>query len=421
MLAIAKAQAGGPVVNRREILVGGAASGATLITGCLSHRSQWEVLTEPEGRTLAALCDQIIPGDDWLSASQAGVVTFIDRQLAGPYRRHKKTYRQGLEETAKLAVAGFGVELARASQPQQLEIATALHRQDPDFFELVRRHTLQGFYGSPRRGGNKDVVSWRMLGLDEPPLRGRAQYDSATYAAIFTDAKHNAKRRLMDDCFRCHGMYFDGSIRELVQPQSTSGPWHLTRPELADQPAIPCQTCHWIHREGSPQTKPADRISTAGPSVRDSLAFYDRREEMHFRAASLPIPALYDGPHKLKISADPRQAVCYQCHAPRQPDTNSIAAEADWGPQAGSGDDRTPMGVHEGLSCLACHNGHNENARASCAICHPALSNCGLDVEKMDTSFANAKSAHNIHWVKCADCHQHGIPQSKSKSRAQGE
>ncbi len=244
---------------------------------------------------------------------------------------------------------------------------------------------------------------------------------SATYAGIFTDPKHNAKRRLMDDCFRCHGMYFDGAVRDIVQPQNTAGPWHLTRPELADQPTIPCQSCHWIHREGNPLSKPSERISVAGTAVRDSLAFYDRREELHFRAATLAIPELYDGLRKLKISADPRQAVCYQCHAPRRPDTNSIAAAANWGPQAGSGDDRTPTGVHEGLSCAACHTGHNENARASCASCHPALSNCGRDVEKMDTTFADPKSTHNIHWVKCADCHQHGIPEKKGNTLARGE
>ncbi|HEY3704244.1 MAG TPA: hypothetical protein VGL22_04235, partial [Terracidiphilus sp.] len=141
----------------------------------------------------------------------------------------------------------------------------------------------------------------------------------------------------------------------------------------------------------------------------------------HDRAASLPIPELYDGSRKLKISGDPREGVCYQCHAPRPPDVNSIAAAANWKAQAGSGDDRTPMGVHEGLSCVACHNGHNESARASCANCHPALSNCGRDVEKMDTTFADAKSKHNVHWVKCADCHEHGIPHAKGGPLARGE
>jgi len=134
---------------------------------------------------------------------------------------------------------------------------------------------------------------------------------------------------------------------------------------------------------------------------------------MHMPAANLAIPQLNDGARPLKVSQDQRQTLCYQCHAPRMPEAQSPAAANAWGMQAGSGDDRTPMGVHEGLSCFSCHNGHNENARASCKTCHPQMSHCGIDVEKMDTTFANAKSTHNIHWVKCTDCHQHGIPAVK--------
>jgi gluconate 2-dehydrogenase gamma chain len=157
--------------------MGGAAAGAALMSGCFSSRSRWQVLTESQAVTLTALCDQIIPADDWPSASQAGVLIFIDRQLTGPYRRHRKAYRHGIEATDKQCHDRFGVELAAASPAQQLEIAKALEQQNPAFFRLLRQHTMQGYYGSPRHGGNKDAVSYRMLGLDFPLLRGRAQYD----------------------------------------------------------------------------------------------------------------------------------------------------------------------------------------------------------------------------------------------------
>jgi hypothetical protein len=68
------------------------------------------------------------------------------------------------------------------------------------------------------------------------------------------------------------------------------------------------------------------------------------------------------------------------------------------------------MGVHAGLSCFACHQGHDENARASCKTCHQKTSACGIDVETMDTTYAHAGSTHNIHSVRCEDCHQHGVP-----------
>ncbi len=244
---------------------------------------------------------------------------------------------------------------------------------------------------------------------------------SATYQQIFADPVHNSKRRLMNDCFRCHGMHFEGSIRDLVQPQNAQGPWRIVRAGFADQPAMPCQACHQAHREGEQETKPDKRISVAGSAVDDSLAFFDRRERLHFVAAALAIPHLYDGARAVTMSQDARQAICYQCHAPRVPDTGTAAAINLWGPQVGSGDDRTPMGVHEGLSCISCHNGHNENARASCKTCHPQMSHCGIDVEKMDTTFLNASSPHNIHWVKCADCHQHGIPKMKTPEQVKSK
>jgi hypothetical protein len=52
----------------------------------------------------------------------------------------------------------------------------------------------------------------------------------------------------------------------------------------------------------------------------------------------------------------------------------------------------------------------------SCANCHPRLSNCGLDVEKMDTTFLKKESTHNIHFVKCVDCHAKGVPPRKPRS-----
>ena len=46
-----------------------------------------------------------------------------------------------------------------------------------EFFDLILAHTRQGFYGDPRHGGNRDRVSWKMVGLPFPPVRGRMHYD----------------------------------------------------------------------------------------------------------------------------------------------------------------------------------------------------------------------------------------------------
>jgi hypothetical protein len=243
---------------------------------------------------------------------------------------------------------------------------------------------------------------------------------SATYSQIFLDSTHNSTRPLMEDCLRCHGMHFNGAIRDLVQPVKMQGPWRLIRGELANEPVMPCQTCHWAHREGELATKPKQRITAAGKVTSNAAAFFDRRERIHFASASLAIPRLFEKDRVVRVSSDQRQGICYQCHAPRQPETGTEAALHSWGPQVGSGDDRTPIGVHEGLSCISCHSGHNESAAASCTSCHPEMSHCSLDVRKMDTTYSNRSSTHDIHWVRCVDCHEHGVPKIKRSLTSSG-
>jgi gluconate 2-dehydrogenase gamma chain len=165
-------------VTRRGFLAGTAAASVLCVGGCSRRNSsRWEFLSDVQAGTLAALSDQIIPEDDFPSASQAGVVVYIDRQLMGPYHRHREAYQAGLEDADGISREICGAALAQAPPAIQQRVASALAERSRAFFELVRAHTMEGYYGSPRHGGNRDAVSWRMLGLPEPPLRGRAHYD----------------------------------------------------------------------------------------------------------------------------------------------------------------------------------------------------------------------------------------------------
>jgi gluconate 2-dehydrogenase gamma chain len=166
------------LLTRRQFVAAGAMGGAAIAIGCTSGgQGNWDFLSDSQARTLTAICDQIVPADGFPSASQAGVLTYIDKQLVRHFRRHQNAYREGLEQAEAISRTRFGRELAALTSPQQFEVVSALEQQARPFFDLVRSHTLQGYYGSPRHGGNRDAVSWRMLGLDEPPLRGRAQYN----------------------------------------------------------------------------------------------------------------------------------------------------------------------------------------------------------------------------------------------------
>ena len=172
--------------SRRKFLEAATAAAATIGTcaGCAGPRTPWRFLTVDEARTLAAICDQIIPPDEDPGAAWAGVVSYVDRQLCGALRHLRNLYRQGL-----LAVDGssrtlYGVDFADLSAAKQIELLTLLESgrapgqawkeiSSAEFFGHLVDHTMQGFYGDPRHGGNREAASWKMLGLPYPPIRGR--------------------------------------------------------------------------------------------------------------------------------------------------------------------------------------------------------------------------------------------------------
>jgi gluconate 2-dehydrogenase gamma chain len=133
------------------------------------------------------MVDQIIPPDQDAGAVWAGVVNYIDRQLCGPYQNLQSVYRQGLAGIDQTSQSTYGKLFADLESQQQIEL---LHRLEEgkapasfwkqpssDFFRTIVDHTMQGFYGDPRHGGNREGVSWKMLNLPYPPIRGRLRND----------------------------------------------------------------------------------------------------------------------------------------------------------------------------------------------------------------------------------------------------
>jgi hypothetical protein len=226
------------------------------------------------------------------------------------------------------------------------------------------------------------------------------------YSNVFLNSAHNKAETIHEDCLRCHGMFFDkGTVMDIVEPLDTTGPWKLKNVSLADRPAIPCFACHQVHQPGIPEIR--QNLEAPGSlhysRMQKTLAsFYYRRDSNYFPVLSLASPEINYKSAAVKISQDPDQRLCIQCHSP-----NAFN-------MAGTGDDRTPRGVHEGIGCLACHDSHSNSAIASCKNCHPAISNCKLDVEKMNTTYKDRTSKNNIHFVACTDCHIKGRPAKHS-------
>lgn len=147
--------------------------------------------TAEEARVVQAACALILPSDEsGPGATEAGVVIYIDRQLAGPYGRDKyrytkppfveagpeygyqgketprEIYREGIVKLGKFA------ELSAAEQEQQLRAI-----EKTIFFRMLRQHTIEGMFSDPLHGGNAGLIGWQLIGYPGPLMSYRSEID----------------------------------------------------------------------------------------------------------------------------------------------------------------------------------------------------------------------------------------------------
>ena len=159
-------------------------------------------LTAPEAAFIVAAVDTIIPADELSPAgSDCGVAVFIDRQLGSAWGGGAKMYRSGPflkgkpEQGYQLALtpreyfaAGIAAanEWTRKTYGRDFDLLPAAQRAEAlkamdegtaqfanfssrAFFGQLLGITMAGFFSDPIYGGNRDKVSWKMLGFPGLP------------------------------------------------------------------------------------------------------------------------------------------------------------------------------------------------------------------------------------------------------------
>ena len=186
-------------MRRREFLIiPAAAVGGTLlhlIARKSAHGGNVKVplrfFTAEEARTVAAACERIFPRDaSGPGATDAAVVIYIDRQLAGPYGRDKYRYTkppfvasvsehgyQGRENPRQIYRAGIRELGAFADLPVDAQVQKLASIERTSFFELLREHTIEGMFCDPMHGGNANLVGWRLIGYPGPQMSYRDHID----------------------------------------------------------------------------------------------------------------------------------------------------------------------------------------------------------------------------------------------------
>ena len=122
-----------------------------------------------------AAAAQIIPADDTPGAREAQVIYFIDRALVTFDKDKQSAYLLGLRELQVKTLELFpqAKSFSGLTSSQQIKVLQAIEKTS--FFELLRLHTIVGFFARPEYGGNHNQVGWKLIGLEdkmtyEPPF-----------------------------------------------------------------------------------------------------------------------------------------------------------------------------------------------------------------------------------------------------------
>lgn len=159
-------------------------------------------LTATEAAFLSAAADAMIPADELSpSGTECGVVTYIDRQLAGAYGAGAKMYRNGPFRRGKpeqgyqlaltprqyfatgIAAANewtrktYGKDFDRLAGPDRAAALSAMEHGKAQFenfsahafFTRLHAMVMEGFFADPMYGGNRNKASWAMLGFPGLP------------------------------------------------------------------------------------------------------------------------------------------------------------------------------------------------------------------------------------------------------------
>jgi gluconate 2-dehydrogenase gamma chain len=234
-------------IGRREFigLAGAAAAGFALPSFASAQPAgpagagRWLFFTPAEAAFVEAAGARLIPDEpEWAGARGAGVTTYIDLQLAGAYGQGDRLYLDGpirpgtpqqgyqlgltpaeLYRRSLAAIAGDlktrGLDFAAAEPQAQDDYLKSLEAGDlaigdfgsAVFFETLLANTIEGYFADPAYGGNRGMVSWRMIGFP-------GAY--AAYVQIYTQ----------------HGLRFDREPISMADQHHASGsaPAHSGHP-----------------------------------------------------------------------------------------------------------------------------------------------------------------------------------------------
>jgi gluconate 2-dehydrogenase gamma chain len=158
-------------ISRRTVLASATLIPLAAITAApqrAAAQAPATALTVEQRKTVDAFVDRLIPKDELgPGAAECGVGEYIDRCLADYLAAEKPLFLEGLANLEVFALRTQGSAFSSLSPEKRDAVLVAIDdNQAPNlrgFFNRVRRLTLEGMFGDPVYGGNKNFAGWDLI------------------------------------------------------------------------------------------------------------------------------------------------------------------------------------------------------------------------------------------------------------------
>jgi hypothetical protein len=117
-------------------------------------------LNADDAADLAAIAARIIPTTDTPGATEAGVIHFMDQAFTVEMSASLPSVLQGLK------VINARLERRFAALDAAEQDGLLRNIENGEFFALVRRMTIFGFFSMSKYGGNAQHIAWGLIGFD---------------------------------------------------------------------------------------------------------------------------------------------------------------------------------------------------------------------------------------------------------------
>jgi gluconate 2-dehydrogenase gamma chain len=134
-------------------------------------------LSPDQSATLQAIVGRLVPADaNGPSGTDAGAAAYIEKSLggglAGGLKNLAPLYNAGLSAVDAYASSAYGAAFTALPPDKQDAVlsdieagkATGFTPSSDVFFRVIHEHTLQGMFGDPVYGGNKNFAGWDLIG-----------------------------------------------------------------------------------------------------------------------------------------------------------------------------------------------------------------------------------------------------------------